>query len=614
MKRMRLKINRKLFSNGIKIAFALALSFVLNQFPMDQIEFFAYDLLFRAKANNSTSGEIAIVNIDRNSIEQLRHEPDLTDYTLLMQQLKELSPKAVLFLPDLNRIEANQNQKAAFARSTEEINNFIVSVEDVPLAGAENKFKLSTPLHHINVQPGILSKDSRNFAQDNVSRRALVHYEGHYFAQAQIAQLINPVKDPMDYQGAFPFKGSIQVLVNLHKKGSFNTFSFIDVVDGNINKEDLKNKIIVIGQDAQSEADNYVMTPFLRDVTAMSKAEYNANIIDGLIKDNSIIQTSEDLRAWLCFLISLITVYITAQFRPTRGILSLLGLATGYFLISLLLFHLEVWIPVAHPLLAIFVGYYLLIPFRLVQENKKSWEYQQKNRLLTQVEELKNNFISMMSHDLKTPLARIQGMAELALNDKGVLSLEQKDALSTISRSSEELSLFVSSILNFGRIESQGVKLKLEANDLNRLVEDVVKKYHYLAKEKNIEIITELEPLFSTPMDTALIRQVVQNLIENAIKYSPENSKVLIFTEEIDGKIQLQVTDQGAGIPVEEHDKVFMKFYRSKNAKSSPIKGTGLGLYLTKYFVDLHQGEIQIDSVSEQGTTFTVNLPTNLEI
>ncbi|MEE6250474.1 MAG: CHASE2 domain-containing protein, partial [Bdellovibrionota bacterium] len=292
MKRMRLKINRKLFSNGIKIAFALALSFVLNQFPMDQIEFFAYDLLFRAKANNSTSGEIAIVNIDRNSIEQLRHEPDLTDYTLLMQQLKELSPKAVLFLPDLNRIEANQNQKAAFARSTEEINNFIVSVEDVPLAGAENKFKLSTPLHHINVQPGILSKDSRNFAQDNVSRRALVHYEGHYFAQAQIAQLINPVKDPMDYQGAFPFKGSIQVLVNLHKKGSFNTFSFIDVVDGNINKEDLKNKIIVIGQDAQSEADNYVMTPFLRDVTAMSKAEYNANIIDGLIKDNSIIQTS----------------------------------------------------------------------------------------------------------------------------------------------------------------------------------------------------------------------------------------------------------------------------------------------------------------------------------
>ena len=128
MKRMRLKINRKLFSNGIKIAFALALSFVLNQFPMDQIEFFAYDLLFRAKANNSTSGEIAIVNIDRNSIEQLRHEPDLTDYTLLMQQLKELSPKAVLFLPDLNRIEANQNQKAAFSGAVGSTSSFCLGV------------------------------------------------------------------------------------------------------------------------------------------------------------------------------------------------------------------------------------------------------------------------------------------------------------------------------------------------------------------------------------------------------------------------------------------------------------------------------------------------------
>jgi signal transduction histidine kinase len=107
------------------------------------------------------------------------------------------------------------------------------------------------------------------------------------------------------------------------------------------------------------------------------------------------------------------------------------------------------------------------------------------------------------------------------------------------------------------------------------------------------------------------MKKVLSNLVENAIKYSPEKSKILITSEEVDNKVVLQVSDQGMGIDPEDLPNIFMKFFRSKNAKSSPVKGSGLGLYLAKYFVELHGGSISVESALGQGTTFTVELPFN---
>jgi signal transduction histidine kinase len=245
-------------------------------------------------------------------------------------------------------------------------------------------------------------------------------------------------------------------------------------------------------------------------------------------------------------------------------------------------------------------------------ENRRSWEYYQKNRLLTQVEELKTNFLSMMSHDLKTPIARIQGMTDIVLKDPQPLSNRQKEALLTLNKSSEELLEFVSSILNLGRIESKEIELHIHSRDVNSLLEEVVSKYEYMAKEKNISIITDFEPLFSVKMDVDLMRQVFSNLVENAIKYSPDGSRVMISTEEktdpAGNRVVVQVADQGGGIPDDELPNIFLKFYRSKHAKTSKIKGSGLGLYLAKYFVELHKGSISAESSPGQGSTFTVEL------
>jgi signal transduction histidine kinase len=245
----------------------------------------------------------------------------------------------------------------------------------------------------------------------------------------------------------------------------------------------------------------------------------------------------------------------------------------------------------------------------LILENRKSWEYIQKNKILSEVERLKTNFISMMSHDLKTPLARIQGMLDIILRENQPLNTAQSEAIESIRHSADDLLKFVNTILNYAQLESDGVQIHLQARDINELLKEVVKKNEFLARLKKVSITVEQEPLFSIYIDPELIKQVLSNLVENAIKYSPEGGKVLVTTEEQDGQVVIQVADQGMGIPSDELESIFMKFYRSKNAKVSPIKGSGLGLYLAKYFVELHDGRISVESQVGQGSTFMVELP-----
>jgi signal transduction histidine kinase len=216
-----------------------------------------------------------------------------------------------------------------------------------------------------------------------------------------------------------------------------------------------------------------------------------------------------------------------------------------------------------------------------------------------------------MSHDIKTPLARIQGMADIVLRESQRLSSAQSEALVTVQKSIDELVDFISSILSLSRIEGKEIQLNLVTKDINALLNEVVSRHQYLAQEKNIQIRCELDPLFSVKLDVDLIRQVFTNLIENAIKYSPPGSRVLISSEESDGQVVVQVADQGIGIAKEELENIFMKFYRSKEVRASTTKGTGLGLYLASYFVELHGGRISVESELGKGSTFTVELPSS---
>ncbi len=594
----------------LKLLASIIIGLAIGQFPLHYLESLTYDARIQFSPSPQNSNKIALVKIDSKTLAQIGRNPNLIDLGLVAKIINGDSPDKIISLLAPPTEATSISERSFFAKVTTELPNFYINLDDLPSDADQHLTSLAPPLSHLKVIPGPFSQDKVNFAADEVSRRTPIFHDNKFLMPAFLAQRYHPANSALDFRGAFQYRTSIQVLTNYRKKGSFSEFSLSDVLEQRFPKGSFSDKIVLIGVDSETQTTDYMRTPFSRDALAMSKLEIFANMTETLINDDGIIKPPEWLNIITTCFVCLLTLYFTFNLRPANGLIALVSTAIGYTLLAWAIFIVaRVSITVTQPLLAIFVSYYFFIPYRLIRESQRSWEYQQKNRLLTQVEELKTNFLSMMSHDLKTPLARIQGMTDIALRRSDNLDVEQKQALSTIGESTEELSNFISSILDLGRIESEEVKLHLQSKDVNSLLEEVLKKYEFQAQQKNIEFIKEFEPLFSSKIDVDLMRQVFSNLIENAIKYSPEGSKVLISTEEHEGQIVVQVADQGIGIPSNEVSNVFMKFYRSKEVKNTPIKGSGLGLFLAKYFVELHKGKISVESVPQQGSTFTVSLP-----
>ena len=597
----------------VRIGFAVAIAFLVSQFRFDYIEALFYDARVRMKPVSPTSGLIELVAIDPKTVEGLGRVPNARDHLSLIEKIKAGGAKTVIYLVNPGEIVGAFDELVTLASAMETLPDFYVGVQDVALKGEESSFKLLPPFEKLAMTSAPKTVDRNIFADDEVTRRMTTSYQGQLMLHPVVAAKYNPaIKDESKIRGLFEYLGSNQAYIDFRPSHTYPSTSFTDLISGATDPARYKDKIVLIGRDIQTTSKDYARTPFSRDIVAMTLLELNANMLDTLILNTAPVRSSKWIDLLFSGLISILTVWVVLSVKPTKGLLILASAIAGFYVFGYLMFWWAgVWIGMAQAFIAIFICYYFFIPYRLIVENRRSWEYYQKNRLLTQVEELKTNFLSMMSHDLKTPIARIQGMTDVVANDPNPLSGRQREALETLSKSSQELLEFVSSILNLGRIESKEIHLNVKSKDPNGLLKEIIGKLEYMAKPRGIEIHAELEPLFSVKMDVDLMRQVFSNLIENAIKYSPDNTKILVTTEEIDGRVIIQVADQGIGIPEDELPHVFAKFYRSKNAKSSPIKGSGLGLYLAKYFVELHKGTISVDSRPGAGSTFTVELPTD---
>ena len=599
------------YSSMVRIGFAVGIAFLVSQFHFDYVEALFYDARVRVKPVSPPSGHIELVAVDPTTVERLGRVPDANDHVALLNKLKEAGVRSVVYLINPNEVVGALDDLQKLTGVMASLPHFFVAVPEMALRGEEDVFKLLPPFEKLTAMSAPKTADRNIFAGDEVTRRMITSYQGQLTLHPVVARLFNPViADERKIRGLFEYLQSNQVYIDFRPTRTYPTSSFSNLITGQMDLTRFKDKIVLIGRDIQTTTKDYARTPFSRDVVAMTALELNANMFDTLILNSAPIQSPAWLDLFFTALISILTVYVVLTLKPTQGLAILGSTMLAFFTLSFLLFWLGgLWINMAQPFISIFICYYFFIPYRLIIENRRSWEYFQKNKLLTQVEELKTNFLSMMSHDLKTPIARIQGMTDVVLQDPANLSARQKEALKTLSKSSQELLEFVSSILNLGRIESKEIQLHMISRDPNSLLVEVIEKLDYLAKPKGIEIVAELEPLFSVKMDVDLIRQVFSNLIENAIKYSHENSRILVTSEESHGRIIIQVSDQGMGIPEEELAHVFAKFYRSKEVKSSPIKGSGLGLYLARYFVELHNGTISVDSRPGVGSTFNVELP-----
>ncbi len=587
---------------------------------MDYIESYLYDARVSLKAAMGLSSPkntpVALIRIDSGTVEKYKGFPSFQLHADFLNKLIHGEPRFVIYDfrtkdGEVRDIEGTESEKAAFSSVAGKIQEFYFTSDDLEMKGESGKLKLNAPLENLKIYPGPKCPDTLLFAKDGVDRRMMIRYQEQKLLHPYVAAYYNPkIQNTDEISGQFNFLDSDQTYINYNKNGSFPSYDFEDVLSGKIDPLIFKDKIVIIGTDTGKSAREYVLTPYSREINAMTSMELHANSFQTLIENSAPMRLPQWVNILMTCLISVLTVHVVLTLKPSHGLMLLGSTILGLTLVTTLLFLVfKLWVDLAHPFLALFLCYYFFIPYRLIIENRKSWEYFQKNKLLQQVEVLKTNFISMMSHDLKTPIARIQGMTEVILKDEVALSSQQREAVDTIKGSSDDLLKFINSILQYGRIESQGIELHKQSKDINQLIKDVIKKHEFLAKVKKIKILQELDPLFPVAVDPDLMKQVLSNLIENAIKYSHEDSVVIVKSREESDKVLVEVVDQGMGIPSVDLPNIFMKFFRSHNVKTSTIKGTGLGLYLAQYFVQLHKGQITVISEPEKGSSFTVHLP-----
>ncbi|HEV2435708.1 MAG TPA: HAMP domain-containing sensor histidine kinase [Verrucomicrobiae bacterium] len=211
-----------------------------------------------------------------------------------------------------------------------------------------------------------------------------------------------------------------------------------------------------------------------------------------------------------------------------------------------------------------------------------------------------------VAHDLRTPLTRLRGTAELALQPQAAPDAAH-EALADCVEESERVLNMLNTLLDITEAEAGMMKLQREPVDLCAMVREVVELYEYVADERKVTVRTELPAACETPVDRNRMRQVFANLLDNALKYTPENGRVTIsVTDEPAGAV-VQFRDTGIGIPPAEQGKIWTRLYRGDKSRSE--RGLGLGLSLVKAVVEMHQGKITVVSAVGQGSEFTVRLP-----
>ncbi|HLG73072.1 MAG TPA: ATP-binding protein [Chloroflexota bacterium] len=224
-------------------------------------------------------------------------------------------------------------------------------------------------------------------------------------------------------------------------------------------------------------------------------------------------------------------------------------------------------------------------------------------------EHLRSTFVSIVTHELQTPLSIIKGYAStLARRDVEWRPEVLSDSLHIIEEEADRLSRLVSDLLEVSQIETHGIRIEPVQVDLRSLFEHAATRLRTAHPSTPLELTIEGEPAMIN-VDPDRLEQVLINLVDNAIKYSPREAPVSIRLTSGPDEIQFSVADRGIGIPEDQRERIFERFYRVDNSAARKAKGTGLGLFIVRAIIEAHGGRIWVDSTPGQGSTFHIALP-----
>ena len=235
------------------------------------------------------------------------------------------------------------------------------------------------------------------------------------------------------------------------------------------------------------------------------------------------------------------------------------------------------------------------------------------NSQLEELDRMKDAFLSMVTHELRTPLTVISGITEmLETGIYGELAAEQVEHIHQIAIQAARLRQLVDDLLDLSKMEAGMMKLRRELLDPSTIVEAVIEQLSTVAAQSGVSLNNLVRhDLPEVYCDGQRIEQVLTNLITNAIKFSSSGGQVTVNAEVNNNKVRFFVTDSGQGIPPEALPRIFNKFFQVQSSTETRTKGTGLGLAITKHIVDLHGGEVGVESEPAKGSRFYFTLPHN---
>jgi len=230
---------------------------------------------------------------------------------------------------------------------------------------------------------------------------------------------------------------------------------------------------------------------------------------------------------------------------------------------------------------------------------------------INRFDQIRRDFVANVSHELKTPITSIKGFVETMM--EGVLNDpdQAKRFLDIIAKHTERLNSIVDDLLSLSRLEETDEKARIVCENalLKPVLLSAIQLSDFKADNKKISIELNCDSKLTAKINTTLIEQGVLNLIDNAIKYSPDNSKIVVNACMTDNEVLISVTDQGCGIDKQHLERIFERFYVVDKGRSRKLGGTGLGLSIVKHIAQVHGGSVTVESKVNTGSTFTIHLP-----